>query len=242
MVYYGHRYYIAELGRWNRKDLIGERGGINLYAFVNNDSINIYDPLGLDFIAVGIRPAKAILGMANHMSIEYYEEKPACTKKGYRFTMWEVGVYALKNAKKSSYFELIPTFNEYERLYSVSSKKKNIKIIQVRTAVGISFIEKTSTATKHFVIYDDTNKDAKEQWAKIVFQATHYDYAEQPPHGRSLKNWPNSKYQLPPGNNSNTFVHEMAKVIGASADVFPLTPGATEARGVKDNGPIPTPK
>jgi len=44
---YGFRYYSPETGRWLSRDPIGERGGINLYAFVDNDAINSFDLLGL---------------------------------------------------------------------------------------------------------------------------------------------------------------------------------------------------
>jgi len=50
-VYYGHRYYNPSLGRWPNRDPIGERGGINLYGYVENDPINGVDPLGLDSIS-----------------------------------------------------------------------------------------------------------------------------------------------------------------------------------------------
>jgi len=45
---YGYRYYSPQLGRWPSRDPIGERGGINLYGMVGNDSVNLYDRLGLD--------------------------------------------------------------------------------------------------------------------------------------------------------------------------------------------------
>lgn len=45
--YYGYRYYLPEMGRWLTRDPIGEEGGLNLYAFVGNDSINAFDYLGL---------------------------------------------------------------------------------------------------------------------------------------------------------------------------------------------------
>src|SRR5690606_32954149 len=44
---YGYRYYIPWLGRWLNRDPIGERGGLNLYGFVNNDGVNDADYLGL---------------------------------------------------------------------------------------------------------------------------------------------------------------------------------------------------
>jgi RHS repeat-associated protein len=45
--YYGYRFYSAALGRWINRDPLGEEGGINLYAFVENDPVNWVDPWGL---------------------------------------------------------------------------------------------------------------------------------------------------------------------------------------------------
>ena len=44
---YGYRFYVPELGRWINRDPIGERGGINLYAFVENGPIERADRVGL---------------------------------------------------------------------------------------------------------------------------------------------------------------------------------------------------
>ena len=44
--YYGYRYYDPVTGRWPSRDPIGERGGLNLYAFVGNDGVNLTDFLG----------------------------------------------------------------------------------------------------------------------------------------------------------------------------------------------------
>jgi|GEM_PF-1770783 len=46
-LYYGFRYYDPETGRWPNRDPIGERGGLNVYAFVMNDGVNVWDFLGL---------------------------------------------------------------------------------------------------------------------------------------------------------------------------------------------------
>jgi len=42
----GYRFYSPELGRWPSRDPIGERGGLNLYGFVGNRSVDLVDPLG----------------------------------------------------------------------------------------------------------------------------------------------------------------------------------------------------
>ena len=45
--YYGYRYYDPVTGRWPSRDPIGEKGGENLYGFVENDGVNRWDVLGL---------------------------------------------------------------------------------------------------------------------------------------------------------------------------------------------------
>ncbi len=46
MYYYGFRYFSPKLGRWVSRDPADEAGGINLYAFVLNNSVNLRDFLG----------------------------------------------------------------------------------------------------------------------------------------------------------------------------------------------------
>ena len=47
-LYYGYRFYNPSHGRWLSRDPIGEGGGLNLYGFVGNDSIEGFDPFGLE--------------------------------------------------------------------------------------------------------------------------------------------------------------------------------------------------
>ena len=47
LYHYPRRVYIPALQRWLNQDPIGLRGGINLFAYVGNDSVNWIDPLGL---------------------------------------------------------------------------------------------------------------------------------------------------------------------------------------------------
>jgi len=49
LYYYGHRYYSPDYGRFISQDPIREDGGLNLYAFVNNNPTNYYDYLGMFF-------------------------------------------------------------------------------------------------------------------------------------------------------------------------------------------------
>jgi RHS repeat-associated protein len=47
LYYYGYRYLDTQLGRWLSRDPIGERGGINVYSFADNQATNYLDMLGL---------------------------------------------------------------------------------------------------------------------------------------------------------------------------------------------------
>jgi RHS repeat-associated protein len=47
LYYYGYRHYDPLTGRWPSRDPIEEEGGLNLYAFVDNDGINWLDITGL---------------------------------------------------------------------------------------------------------------------------------------------------------------------------------------------------
>jgi RHS repeat-associated protein len=42
-----HRAYNPSLGRWMSRDPIGERGGLNLFAYVGNNPVKFRDPMGL---------------------------------------------------------------------------------------------------------------------------------------------------------------------------------------------------
>ncbi len=47
LYYMRNRWYDPEVGRFSNEDPIGQEGSQNLYAFANNDPINLSDPDGL---------------------------------------------------------------------------------------------------------------------------------------------------------------------------------------------------
>jgi RHS repeat-associated protein len=54
VAWYGYRYYDPVTGRWPSRDPIGERGGVNLHAFIENSPLTGVDFLGLDKIVLDI--------------------------------------------------------------------------------------------------------------------------------------------------------------------------------------------
>ena len=53
LYYYRARMYAPDLGRFLQPDPIGYAGGLNVYAYVGNDPLNLLDPLGLWTLQVG---------------------------------------------------------------------------------------------------------------------------------------------------------------------------------------------
>jgi len=52
LLYHGHRFYSPLVGRWISRDPAEESGGLNLYAFTANDSVNQVDVRGLFAVKV----------------------------------------------------------------------------------------------------------------------------------------------------------------------------------------------
>jgi RHS repeat-associated protein len=70
LYYYGYRYYDPITGSWPSRDSIGERGGVNLYAIVRNNSVNRIDRLGLD---VWVENTTAVHGLHRRVCIDHWD-------------------------------------------------------------------------------------------------------------------------------------------------------------------------
>ena len=113
--YYGYRYYAPSHGRWLSRDPLEEEGGVNLYAMVDNNPIDLIDLLGLegDSVSTSINNAimrgdlkelKAILELGE--STMSQATRQTC-KEGIRKLEQEAIKKALENRLKSSAQEII---------------------------------------------------------------------------------------------------------------------------------------
>ena len=94
---YEYRMFSAELGRWPNRDPIEEQGGINLYSYVLNSSVNYLDYVGLaaesyDFsIYLGVGPARGndLIRKAAQIAAQYKADykAPEDASKNCRFTI-----------------------------------------------------------------------------------------------------------------------------------------------------------
>jgi hypothetical protein len=109
--------------------------------------------------------------------------------------------------------------------------------------VGISGIRSKLGAANRFIVVKECAKI--EDWNGIQNNAENYPYAElfdNLEQGQNLRQWPHSKYEFPPGNNSNTFVREMLKSAEIPIPDFMNTsehPGAYYASPVNDQRDAP---
>ena len=85
LIYYNYRNYSPQLGRWIKRDPIEEQGGVNLYAYLFNDYINLFDNIGLgiftvkkkiiDLTASGISVEAMTSGNPNGFSVDWTPSK-----------------------------------------------------------------------------------------------------------------------------------------------------------------------
>jgi RHS repeat-associated protein len=66
LLYYGYRYYKPSTGAWPNRDPLQERGGKNLYEFVNNNPLDRIDFLGMDTWVSIVNRVKELDKAAEH--------------------------------------------------------------------------------------------------------------------------------------------------------------------------------
>jgi RHS repeat-associated protein len=117
LTYFGYRFYDPTTMRWVNRDPIGEEGGLNLYQFVKNSPMNLFDPLGLQSnvisipgmiasgwsardiaLVAGISVAAAEAMIAAHIAKEAAKCKPKKPKKDECKWLTPKEIKKLKNA------------------------------------------------------------------------------------------------------------------------------------------------
>jgi RHS repeat-associated protein len=201
LLYYGYRF--EKDGRWISRDPISEKGGLNLYGFVGNDSVNALDVLGLDFIAVADRPVKGLGGTVYHYSIQYWfscgSEAPVTET---RIEWW---LNSHLGSKKVGSVELL--------------RDTGWRVWAKKTGDGFWTLLDTSVSVIHFSdsgdnfisVLSGSPANVRAKWKLVEQLAKSYAYAEQQGFNGTFRHWPNSKYGTPsdlPFNNSNTFVRD----------------------------------
>ena len=216
---YGYRPYIPSLGRWPSRDPIEEKGGVNLYGFVDNDGVNHWDYLGLDFIAVGKttwRPS--IFGFSfnanNHAIIQYW--KTQCKLNAEDLNQWttakELSLKLTRGSRDDAVkleksVELTPYTGSGAKGYSSTATFSdifvgdsgfggisNVTIQKKYTNLWISYIKRElNEGEKIAPVY--YGSEVSEKWESIDGNSKSYQYAEQS--AGSLSLFPQSIYGSP---------------------------------------------
>ena len=239
-LYYGYRLYDPPSGKWLSRDPIEEQGGINLYGFVGNDAVNQWDYLGLDFIALagrslGFTPYS--FGFLQHYSVELWESIcPIPKDKEYKYASF-IDKWEFASVDRTDGVELLVDRKRWraEVRGARSSRWRSVTF----NMSYISFSnrpegEKFKLAYQPAFKNGSNANEVRKKWREIVNAAKSYPYAEND--GFSTpRNFPDSRYFLPPGNNSNTFVRWLLKEVSIDLpNLSGVFPGAHMPKDVPD--------
>ena len=155
-----YRAYDAKLGRWISRDPAGFVDGPNLYAYVGNNSISFWDPLGLKLIPVGSDCEKKMIN-------------DALDKIKKHSSVGEKNIQTLQNSKHSHYISIVYSGNSNVDAYDGKYKDR----WGVKQAKGKRMGSKTSwrrCSPKHN--FSPESVLAHElQHAKDIDQGTNHD-------------------------------------------------------------------
>jgi RHS repeat-associated protein len=127
--YYGYRYYWPNPQKWLNHDPIGENGGINLYAYVDNDPINWIDPLGLKVSLILFSQSELQNGQANALKYPDNNSVYSVTGHGNPQEIADQRSGTTKYLSPAQLAELIKSDPQYK-------KGEPVKLIACNTGTG----------------------------------------------------------------------------------------------------------
>lgn len=139
-VYYAYRFYNPQTGRWISADPIGDSGGVNVYAYVDNDSVNGFDWLGLK----GYRKGSSDPKITPDVGSGKWKSKPAT---------WQMTILSsvLPRAVALKYRNLPHATAHMYHYFENTGSNYNIDLqgmIDQSASAGILFLTELSEATK----------------------------------------------------------------------------------------------
>jgi RHS repeat-associated protein len=189
LLYYGNRYYQPATGRWINRDPIDESGGLNVYGFVGNDSVNKIDYAGL--FQLKVDTAHPHTGECGAIDVEsFFIISPGS----------KMGGYVVQTVTQS---------NRIGRCGNTKLPKAETSVkqeaFQVYRQKGHSIADTRSERPDHFPLVTIPKLGC--DWGEIVFEATavFYEGGVLPPEFKEnrktgsgvLPSVPGSKYRLP---------------------------------------------
>jgi RHS repeat-associated protein len=183
--YYGYRYYDANTGRWVSRDPIEERGGVNLFGFVGNNSTAAVDVLGKEFYAFLIASADETMpGQA----LERYNQEAKSLKNEIDLYVRHMDALLIKikaitdwDAKKYDWVFNIDrsermSGDQKDELIRLIENEKNSKLIEI----------KDGGPEQSLAIIQNSLNDATE-YARIAVRAHGADSRARFPSGDALQ-------------------------------------------------------
>ncbi len=136
LIYYGHRYYSPELGRWLNRDPIEEYGSLNLYCFAFNNPNDFVDPFGDSLISFFVKMGAKQLSkgiLKNFIKTKIKARLKKLTVKKFKTKLWKQSDN-LYDLLEDSWWEtcigLIPIAGDAFEIVNASKKLKKL----IRTA------------------------------------------------------------------------------------------------------------